>query len=61
MEKTLDLLRIAEVARIVRRGKSTVYADMAANLFPRPVRIGRRAVAWRQADIADWLAERPAA
>ncbi|KIN79598.1 DNA-binding protein [Sulfitobacter mediterraneus KCTC 32188] len=28
--------------------------------FPRPIRIGKRAVAWPQSAIEAWLADRPA-
>lgn len=41
--------------------KATIYAAMAAGTFPRPVRIGSRAVAWRSSDIAAWIATRPVA
>lgn len=34
---------------------STIYAMMAAGKFPRPVKLGRRAVGWREQDIVDWL------
>ena len=33
----------------------TIYAMMAAGKFPRPVKLGRRAVGWREQDIVDWL------
>lgn len=38
--------------------RSGIYDLMSRKLFPRPVRIGRRAVAWREADIREWLASR---
>lgn len=34
---------------------STIYAMMAAGKFPRPVKLGRRAVGWRTKDIQDWV------
>lgn len=37
-------------------GRTTVYAEIAAGRFPRPVRIGLRAVAWRRADVEEWKA-----
>lgn len=40
---------------------SSIYELMDHNLFPRPIRIGRRAVAWRESDIEAWLASRPIA
>lgn len=52
------LLRLPEVRTLVRRSTSRIYADMAAGRFPRPIRIGIRAVAWREAEIKQWLADR---
>ena len=40
--------------------RSSIYAMMDAGEFPRPVRIGKRAVAWPQSEIEHWLANRPA-
>jgi len=54
------LLRIAEVRKLTRRSTSRIYADMNAGLFPRPVRIGTRAVAWRESDLIAWLGQRVA-
>ncbi len=39
--------------------RSSIYAMMEAGDFPRPVRIGKRAVAWPQSAIEAWLANRP--
>jgi prophage regulatory protein len=39
--------------------RTTLYAAIAEGNFPAPVRIGRRAVAWREADVLQWLASRP--
>ena len=39
--------------------RSTIYGMMDRNEFPRPVRIGRRAVAWPESVVKAWLAERP--
>lgn len=41
--------------------RSSIYELMDRDLFPRPIRIGRRAVAWRESDIEAWLASRPIA
>ena len=55
------LLKRPEVERITRLSRSAIYAAMDAGEFPRPVRIGRRAVAWWLAVIEAWLASRPTA
>lgn len=41
--------------------RSTIYKLIAEQKFPRPVRVGDRAVAWRRADIDRWIEERPPA
>lgn len=56
----IKLLRLPEVRQIVRRSTSRIYADMNEGLFPRPIRIGSRAVAWRESDIQAWIDERVA-
>ena len=41
--------------------RSTIYDLMTKGLFPRPVRLTGRAVAWPESAIAEWLASRPTA
>jgi prophage regulatory protein len=55
MEK---LLRLPEVKDLTCRSTSRIYADMAAGTFPKPVRIGVRAVAWRESELQEWLEKR---
>ena len=56
------LLRLSAVKHITGRSRSSIYADRS---FPRPVKIGDRAVAWVEDEIKDWIdariAEREAA
>lgn len=54
-------LRRPEVQRLTDLGRSTIYDLMSKNLFPRPVRLTGRAVAWPEGKIAAWLAARGAA
>jgi prophage regulatory protein len=39
-------------------GRSSIYAAMARGDFPKPIRLGSRAVAWLETDIEKWLQER---
>ena len=55
------MLRRPEVERRVGLSRSALYHLMSCGLFPRPSKIGPRAVAWSAATIADWLAQRPIA
>lgn len=52
-------LRRPAVEAATGLSRSSIYAMMEAGDFPRPVRIGKRAVAWPQSVIEAWLANRP--
>lgn len=47
-------LRMPMVIRMTGLGRSTIYRLIAQNKFPGPVRVGDRAVAWRQTDLDRW-------
>ncbi|HRE45318.1 MAG TPA: AlpA family phage regulatory protein [Terricaulis sp.] len=51
------LMRLPQVMREVALCRSSIYAAMSEGRFPAPVRIGRRAVAWRAEDIEAWKAK----
>ena len=51
--------RLPDVIAAVGLRRSSIYAAVAAGTFPRAVKLGARAVGWRESDIAAWLAERP--
>jgi prophage regulatory protein len=53
-----QIYRIREVIRITGLGRSTLYAYIAAGKFPRPLRLGVRAVGWSSDAVFQWLAER---
>lgn len=53
------LLRRQQVIDRVGLSRSSLYDYMSRNLFPRPVKIGVRAVAWSEAAINEWIAGRP--
>lgn len=55
MEK---LYRLPEVKATTGLSKSTIYAAILAGDFPEPVKIGVRAVAWRESDLERWASSR---
>jgi prophage regulatory protein len=58
-ERILErILRRPAVEQKVGIGRSTLYAWVAEGTFPRPVRLGARAVGWRESDIHNWLESR---
>jgi prophage regulatory protein len=52
-------VRMAAVLRMTGLGRSTIYRLMAENKFPAPVRLAKRAVAWRRIDLERWSDGRP--
>lgn len=52
-------LRIGVVMRLTGLGRSTIYRMMAEDAFPQPVRLTRRLIAWRRADLDRWSDARP--
>lgn len=53
------VLRLPSVIALVGLSRSSIYDMMDKGEFPRPVRIGKRAVAWPESTVAEWLASRP--
>jgi prophage regulatory protein len=54
-------LRRPAVETATGLSRSSIYAMMDTDDFPRPVRIGKRAVAWPESAVTAWLASRPSA
>ena len=54
------LLRRPEVETLTGLSRAAIYQQMAQGQFPRPINIGRRAVAWPQSVIDDWIEARKA-
>jgi prophage regulatory protein len=53
------LLRLDIVEDRTGIKRSTIYTGVKAKTFPAPVRIGARAMAWREEDIERFIASRP--
>lgn len=60
-EPLQPLLRLPAVLRLTGLGRSTVYRMVADETFPAPVKLAKRAVAWRHGDVRRWTDERPKA
>jgi prophage regulatory protein len=52
-------VRMAAVITFTGLGRTTIYRLMAERKFPSPVRLAKRAVAWRRIDLEQWSAARP--
>jgi len=46
--------RIAEVTSLVGVSEPTIWRRVKDGSFPAPVRVSKRAVAWRQSDLREW-------
>ena len=55
------LLTRAEVEYHVGLKRSSIYRGMRAGKFPEPIRIGARAVRWRESEILEFIESRPRA
>jgi prophage regulatory protein len=56
MNAPQNILRRAAVERVTGLPRSTLYAKVATGDFPRPVKLGARAVGWLEQDVAAWQA-----
>ena len=54
-------LKFPAVMELTGRSRASVYRDVAAGTFPKPLKIGKRAIAWHETDIRDWMSSRPTA
>lgn len=52
------ILRRPEVERRTGLSRSTIYLHIQQNRFPKPIKLGARAVGWLQCEIDEWLTSR---
>jgi prophage regulatory protein len=52
------LLRLPEVEQNTGFKRANIYKQIKLGNFPKPVKIGSRAVAWRESDIQGWIDSR---
>lgn len=54
------ILRRPAVEEITGLSRSTIYLQMTHGAFPKPIKLGKRAVGWPESVVAAWLDERAA-
>ena len=54
------IYRLPDVKAQTGLSRSTLYAMMAEGRFPKPMKLGERAVGWSESEIATWLEGRKA-
>lgn len=52
------LERLPSVKKRTGKSRTTIYRDIAAGTFPRPLKIGERASAWDSREVDAWIAAR---
>ena len=57
----MKLLKLREVQQLTALSRSALYELMAADLFPRPIRVGVRSVRWYEHEVHEYIASRPRA
>lgn len=63
MDKVIEregprFLRLPDVRAKTGLGRSTIYLRIEQGTFPRPIKLGERAVGWIQAEVDAWVAQR---
>lgn len=53
-----NLIGLQDIKRKTTLGKTTVYQQIKERNFPAPVHIGRRRVAWVEAEVDTWVRSR---
>ncbi len=51
-------LRLADVKEKIGLSRATIYRFMECGTFPKPVRLGARAIGFLDSDIDAWIASR---
>lgn len=55
------ILRITDLVSQLRLSRATIYRQMRAGTFPKPMALGPRAVGWTEEQVTTWLKSRPSA
>lgn len=53
-----SVLRLPKTENRTGLKRSTIYLGIAKGTFPKPIKLGSRAVGWLESDIDEWLKQR---
>ncbi|MCM7774980.1 AlpA family transcriptional regulator [Enterobacter asburiae] len=53
-----NFLRMSEIMRRTGYGKAWIYRLISQGKFPRPIKIGTRAIAFVESEVDDWINQR---
>jgi prophage regulatory protein len=54
----MRLIKLKEVMHCTGLARSTIYKYISAEIFPKPVPLGGRAVAWIEEEIQAWISDK---
>lgn len=54
----MKILRIRQVTEMTGTCKASIYHWMSKGQFPRSIRLGPRAVGWRESEVLRWMETR---
>ena len=54
----INVLRLPEVKKMTGLSRSSIYAMVANKSFPKPIKLGERAVGWLETEVAEWIANK---
>ena len=52
------LTRLNEVKTLTTLSRSSIYKKIAEGSFPKPIKLGDRAVAWLEHEVIQWIENR---
>jgi len=52
------ILRRREVEALTGKSRSSLYRDMEAGTFPRPIKLSEKAVGWVESEVLAWMQAR---
>ena len=61
MDESRRILRLPKVLEMTGLSRTSVWRQVKAGTFPKPVKLGPRAVGWLASKIDKWLRNRPEA
>ena len=55
---TQKILKLPDVMKETALSRSSIYAFIRTNSFPKPIRLGARAVGWLETEISEWISQK---
>lgn len=53
------LILVSDLRQLTRLSKTTIYREIRRGAFPKPLRLARNRIAWKQTEVLNWIASLP--